>query len=201
MGKKVLIATLYGSDPVMLSVTKLGPERLFLLVNKEPHPEQEKSLKIIQNSLGKVIEIKTLKIDMYNIVSIAEKVVELIDSQPNEDEIYINLTSGRKTQSIGLLFAAYARHEKVKKIAYYQDESKEVVYLPRISFKLTSSQKRILEYLATSKGNKSVKDIADKIELSTAMLYRAIDELKDMDFVSTDDEGIKLTDAGKIARL
>jgi len=32
------------------------------------------------------------------------------------------------------------------------------------------------------------------------MTYRAIDELKDMDMVSTD-EGVKLTDAGRIARL
>jgi CRISPR locus-related DNA-binding protein len=185
----------------MLSVTKLGPERLFLLINKEPHPEQEKSLKIIQDSLGKVMEIKALKIDMYDIVSIAEKVVELIDSQPNEDEIYVNLTSGRKTQALGLLFAAYARHERVKRIAYYEDESKNVVYLPRISFKLTSSQKRILEYLATAKGNKSMKELAEKIDLSTAMLYRAIDELKDQDLVSAEDDGLSLTDAGKIARL
>lgn len=32
------------------------------------------------------------------------------------------------------------------------------------------------------------------------MLYRALDELKDMDLVSTE-KGIELTDAGKIARL
>jgi len=32
------------------------------------------------------------------------------------------------------------------------------------------------------------------------MLYRALDELKDMDLVSSEDK-IKLTDAGKIARL
>ena len=200
MRKRVLIATLYGSDPVMLSVTKMGPDRLILLINKEPNSEQEKSLKIIKDSLGKVIEIKTSKVEMYDIVSIAEKVVEIIDMQPDEDEIYVNLTSGRKTQSIGLLFAAYARHSRVKKIAYYPEDSKDVVYLPRISFKLTSSQKKILEYLHESKGTKSMKALADEIKISTAMLYRSIDELKDMDLVSTE-EGIKLTDAGKIARL
>jgi CRISPR locus-related DNA-binding protein len=200
MGKKVLIATLFGSDAVMLSVTKLGPDRLILLVNKKPTGIQEKSLKLIKDSLGKVIEIKSVKIDMYDIPSIAEKIVETIDLQPEEDEIYVNLTSGRKTQSMGLLFASYARHSKVKKIAYYQEESKDVVYLPRISFKLTSSQKRILEYLHEKDGKKNMKELAEDINLSTAMLYRAIDELKDMDMVSTE-EGIKLTDAGKIARL
>jgi len=63
MNKKVLIATLYGSDPVMSSITKLGPDRLVLLIDKQPNSEQEKSLKVIQVSLGKVLEIKTIKVD------------------------------------------------------------------------------------------------------------------------------------------
>jgi len=200
MGKRVLIATLYHSDAVMFSVTKLSPDRLILLINKTPDEEQEKSLKIIKDSLGSVLDIKTSRVDIYDIVSIAEKVVDIIDMQPDEDEIYVNLTSGRKTQAMGLLFASYARHDKVKKIAYYPEDKKKIIYLPRISFKLTSSQKRILEYLSKHKGEKSMKELADEIKLSTAMLYRAIDELKDMDLVSTD-EGIQLTDAGKIARL
>jgi CRISPR-associated protein Csa3 len=200
MVKRVLIATLYSSDPVMVSVTKLNPDRLFLLMNKEPNVEQEKSLKVIKDSLGSILEIKTIKVDIYDIVGIAEKVVEIIDAQPNDDEILVNLTSGRKTQAMGLLFASYARCERVKKIAYYTEESKEVIYLPRISFRLTSSQKRILEYLSSQNGNKSMKELSEKIHLSTAMLYRAIDELKDMDLVSTEN-GIKLTDAGRIARL
>ncbi|MFW5891130.1 MAG: CRISPR-associated CARF protein Csa3 [bacterium] len=200
MTKRVLIATLFHSDAVMLSVTKLGPDRSILLINKEPTKEQEKSIKTLEGALGKVIEIKKVKVDVYDIVSISEKAVEIIDMQPDEDEIFVNLTSGRKTQSMGLLFAAYARHNRVKKIAYYPEDSKEIVYLPRISFKLTSSQKKILEYLHNNKDGKSIKELADKIEISTAMLYRAIDELKGMDLVSTE-EGVKLTDAGKIARL
>ena len=46
----------------------------------------------------------------------------------------------------------------------------------------------------------SISDLSNKIDLSTTMLYRAIDELKDMDLITTED-GLKLTDAGKIARL
>ncbi|MFH1915625.1 MAG: hypothetical protein ABIJ21_00010 [Nanoarchaeota archaeon] len=43
-------------------------------------------------------------------------------------------------------------------------------------------------------------ELTDKTEISRAMLYKTIQELKDMDLVDTE-EGIKLTDAGKIARL
>ena len=200
MGKKVLIATLYNPEPVILATTRLGPERLILLVDKEPSKEQEKSLKIIEDSLGKVIEVKVVKTDVYDIVNVATKCVDIIDLQPKDDSIYINITSGRKTKAIGLLFAAYARHDRVKKIAYNPEEDKSaVVYLPRLSFKLTESEKKVLEAI----GNDTFEnptELAKKVDLSTAMLYRTLDELKDQDLVTTE-QGIKLTDAGKIARL
>ena len=200
MVKKVLIATLYNPDPVMLATTKLGPDRLILLIDEKPNKEQDKALKLIQDSLGKVLEVKAIKCHVLDIVKVATKCVEIIDMQPKDDHIYVNITSGRKTKAIGLLFAAYARHDRVKKIAYNPEEDKSsVIYLPRLSFKLNESQKKILEYLDA--GNyANIKELSSKIELSTAMLYRAIDELKDMDLVATDD-GLKLTDAGKIARL
>jgi len=200
LGKKVLIATLYSSDPIMLATTRLGPDRLVLLIDKESNPEQDKSLKLINDSLGNVIDVKTIKTDVYDIVKVAAKCVEVIDMQPKDDTIYINITSGRKTKAIGLLFAAYARHDRVKRIAYNPEEDKKaVVYLPRLSFKLTESEKKVLEYIDNGK-YENTGDLAKKIDLSTAMLYRAIDELKDKDLILTEDE-YKLTDAGKIARL
>ena len=36
MGKKVLIATLYSPEPVILATTRLGPERLILLIERNP---------------------------------------------------------------------------------------------------------------------------------------------------------------------
>ncbi|MBI2576049.1 CRISPR locus-related DNA-binding protein [Candidatus Woesearchaeota archaeon] len=200
MGKKVLIATLYSPEPVILATTRLGPERLILLIDNEPSKEQEASLKLIEDSLGKVIEVKVVKTEVYDIVKVATKCVDIIDMQPKEDVIYVNITSGRKTKAIGLLFAAYARHEKVKKIAYNPEEDKtSVVYLPRLSFHLTDSQKKILEMVDKGKFENTA-DLATKADMSQAMVYKAIDELKDMDLVVTE-EGIKLTDAGKIAGL
>lgn len=200
MPKKVLIATLYSAEPVILATTRLGPQKLILLTDKTPSKAQDDAYELINNSLGKVIDVKAVKTEVYDIVKVAEKCVEIIDTQDKDDEIYVNITSGRKTKAIGLLFAAYARHDKVKKIAYNPEEDQNsVIYLPRLSFKLTESQKKILDHLGDSK-YESISKLAEKIDLSTAMLYRAIDELKDMDLVSTE-EGVQLTDAGKIARL
>jgi CRISPR-associated protein Csa3 len=203
MAKKVLIATLYKADPVILACTRLGPDRLILLIDKEPDKEQNASLKLIQESLGKVIDVKSVKTEVYDIVAVASKCVETIDMQPKDDSIYVNVTSGRKPKALGLLFAAYARHERVSKIAYNPEEDKtSIVYLPRLSFKLSESQKQILEKIENNK-YESISDLASKVDLSTAMLYRAIDELKDMDLIESDqdDKAFKITDAGKIARL
>ena len=199
---KVLMATLYSPDPVLVAANRLGPDRLILLIDKKPNKEQEKNYKLIEESLGRVVDVKQVKTEVYDIVSVAEKCVEIIDMQPKNDEIFINITSGRKTKALGLLFAAYARSNRVKKIAYNPEEDKTaVVWLPKMSFKLTKSQKKVLEILADKDYVKiSYTDLAEKIEISRAMLYRSIEELRDLGYVSTED-GLVLTDAGKIAKL
>ncbi len=198
---KVLIATLYSPDPVLLASNRLGPDRLILLIDKTPNKEQEASLKLIKESLGRVVDVKEVKTDVYDIVEIARKCVEIIDMQPKDDWIFINITSGRKTKALGLLFGAYTRADRIRKIAYNPEEDKNaVIYLPKLSFKFTESQKKILDILDDKNKNMSLADMADKIGISKAMLYRNIDELRDLDLITTED-GIKLTDAGKIARL
>jgi len=197
---KVLIATLYSPDPVLLAANRLGPERLILLIDKDPDETQKDSLKLIKESIGRVVDVKTVKCDVYNIVEVAKKCVEVIDMQPREDKVYINITSGRKTKALGLLFAAYARCDHIRKIAYNPEEDKNaIVYLPKMSFKLTESQKKVLEAI-DKKSFKNFTDLAEQIGISRAMLYRNIDELRDMDFITTEDT-LELTDAGRIARL
>ena len=199
---KVLIATLYSPDPVLLAANRLGADRLILLIDEEPNKEQQQNYKLIEESLGRVIDVKQVKTKVYDIVGIAEKCVEIIDMHPKNDEIYINVTSGRKTKALGLLFASYARCNRVNKIAYNPEEDKTaVVWLPKLAFKLNESQRTIL-YNIDKKDYQhlSYADLAEKIGLSKAMLYRSIDELRDMGYITTEN-GLQITDAGKIARL
>ncbi len=194
---KVLIATLYGPDPILVAANKLGPDRMVLLIDSEPSKMQTESLDLIKSSIGRVIDVKTVKTAVYDIVDVARKAVEIIDMQPKDDEIYVNITSGRKTKAIGLLFGAYARYSAVKKIMYFPEEKgSSVVYLPKLQFQLNESQKRVLEYLEKG-GFTTLMDLSEKIDISRAMLYRNIKELEEMGLV----EELKLTDAGKIARL
>ena len=202
--RKVLIATIYNPEPVVLATTRLGPDKLILVYDDKPDKILTAALESIRANYGKVLEIEEVTTAAYDIVEVARKCVEIIDRQGKDDEIYANITSGRKTRAIGLLFASYARHDRVRRIAYNPEEDrKAIVWLPRLSFKLSDSQKTILEAIDEGKFE-SIKDLADKLDkngkLSTAMVYRAIGELEDLDFVITEPK-LELTDGGKIARL
>ena len=69
--KKVLIATLYTPEPVILACTRLGPDKLILIIDKEPDATLTKSLELIKGSLGKVIDIQEVKTDAYDIVAVS----------------------------------------------------------------------------------------------------------------------------------
>ena len=46
------------------------------------------------------------------------------DLLSDKDEIYVDITAGRKTKALGLLFGSYARINRVKKIMYVKEEDK-----------------------------------------------------------------------------
>lgn len=197
---KILIATLYIFEPIIAAATKISADRLYLLIDKEPDEKQSQSLEVIKQSLGTVLEIKTVDTDVYDIVEVAKEAVRIIDLLSDKDEIYIDITAGRKTKALGLLFGAYARSDRIKRIMYVKEENKQVVNLPKLSYSITPGQFKIVEYLSKNSVD-SMSDFATKVDVSKAMLYKHIKELKDMDVVEETTEGLKLTDYGRIVVL
>ena len=194
-----LISTLYAFEPVILASTKIGVDKLILIIDNKPVDKQRASLELVKQSLGKVVEVKQIKTEVYDIVNTAEEVIKAIDYESDKNSIFVNITGARKTQSLGLLFAAYSRIEKIKSIIYITEEEKKIIYLPKLGFNLNNSQKLVLEYI-NNKELTSLAELSNKIKISRGMLYRTIKELKDLGLIY-DDNGFKLTDAGKIAVL
>jgi CRISPR-associated protein Csa3 len=195
----VLISTLYSFEPVILAATKLGIDKLILIIDNKLNEKQKESFELVKNSLGKVVEVKQVKTELYDIVKVAEEAIKAIDYESDKNIIYVNITGARKTQSLGLLFAAYSRIEKIKQIIYIIEETKQMISLPKLNFNLNNSQKLILEYIY-NKELTSLSELSNKIKISRGMLYRVIKELKDLGLIY-EDEGFKLSDAGRIAVL
>jgi CRISPR-associated protein Csa3 len=197
---RVLIATVYTFEPVIAVATKISAERLILLVDKEPDEKQNKSVDLIKQSLGSVLEIKTVKTDVYDIVDVAKESVKIIDLLSDKDEIFIDVTAGRKTKAMGLLFGSYARCDRIRRIMYVKEENKQIVNLPKLSYSVTGGQRKIMEYLENNTA-KSMMELAKKVDVSQGMLYKNIKELKDMDVLEDTNDGFKLTDYGRIVVL
>jgi len=194
----VLLSTIYDSSAVVFAIKKFDIDKVILLIDMKPDDEQRSSVKSVREMFGNLVEIREEKVDVYNIVEISRAVVDVIDSIPEKDTVIVNITAGRKPQSLGVAFAAYQRAGKIKKIIYVTEEKKEIVTLPVLSFNLTDSQSEILRSLEKID---SVSKLEKKLNIQKAMIYRNIKELQNRGFIEKGEKGLKLTDAGKIAIL
>ncbi len=194
----VLLSTGYDSSAVVFAIKKFDIDKAILLTDTKPDDIQSKSVKSVREVFGSLVEIKEEKVDVYNIVDVTQKVVDVIDSISQKDTIFVNITAGRKPQSLGVIFAAYQRANRISKIVYITEEKKNIVILPILSFALTDSQ---LEILRNIDKTDSMSKLEKKLEIGRAMIYRNVKDLQNRGFIEKGQNGLKLTNAGEIAIL
>lgn len=193
-----LISTVYSIEPVMICITQFSPRKVVLIMEEEPPREKEQVKKIIEDTLGKFIKVQIKETSLYDVVQIAKDTVDTIDEERAKGrKIVVNISGGRKTQALGVLFGCYARNNDVQRIAYVTEEEGEVIDLPILSFGISKTKKKLLEEL--KKGETSVKNLALKLGISRGMTYNHIRELRNMGFI--DPEKLEITSAGEIATL
>jgi CRISPR-associated protein Csa3 len=195
---KILITPIYSDNSIVLAINRFSIERLFLIVSKKSDDKQKKAVESLKKHYGDIIEIKEKKTDVYDLVGTASLVKDIIDDLSNTDEIYLNITTGRRPQALGVLFAGYKRPDRIKKVFYVTEDTKEVITIPILSFDITEAQQKILENIEDID---KISQMSGEIDVSKAMVYRAIKELKDKGLVEETSTGHKLTEAGKIARM
>ena len=108
----------------------------------------------------------------------------------------MHISEGRKTQSLGALFAGFIKKDKIKGVYYLIEETNKALPLPLLDFKLSSTKTMILKELAS--GNKKVADIIKKSKKSKAMIYAHLTELKKNGYIT---DNYEITDAGRICIL
>jgi CRISPR-associated protein Csa3 len=191
-----LISTIYSLEPVMFCITHFSPKKIVLLMDKKPDSKQSEAVRMLNATLGTVLQIETKETSVYDVLTIAKDAVDAIeDEYGKKNEIIVNITGGRKPQALGALFGCYARHDMVNKIVYVTEEEKQIIELPILNFGISRTKKRILEQL--EKEGTSVRDLSDNIEISRGMTYNHIRELRAMGFI--DQDKLKITTAGKLA--
>ena len=191
-----LISTIYSIEPVMVCITNFSPKKVVLLREEDAPKEQLKVEGILQDTVGKFIDIENKITSLYDVVRVAKDTVDIIEAENAQGrKIVVNISGGRKPQALGALFGCYARHKMIERIVYVTEEDSHILDLPILNFGISETKLMVLEEL--KKGETSVKNLAMKIGISRGMTYNHIRELREMGFIAPDT--LEITTAGKLA--
>ncbi|AUB56278.1 MULTISPECIES: CRISPR-associated CARF protein Csa3 [Methanobacterium] len=194
--ENTLISTIYSLEPVMACITQFSPNKIILLREENPPDKIVEAERMLQETVGKILEIKSIPTSVYNVVIVAQDTVEIIEEEyAHGRNIVVNISGGRKPQALGALFGSYARHNMVEKIVYITEEDKNIIDLPILNFGISKTKRIILEELYAGENN--VKNLSIKIGISRGMTYNHIRELREMGLI--DPKAFKITSAGELA--
>lgn len=200
--KKILVSNAYDFTPMVGAITKIGPDVVYAVMDNNPDSHQKEALKKLKNTF-KHIEFKEIKTEIYKVYEIAKEIVKAIDQIYTQDtEIYVDLTSGRKTKSIGILLGCYQRSDKIKEVLYFTQEINQMITLPKLSFEVSKKSSDLLEII--SKKPISLPDLANNKKLNSmgrTSVYLNIRDLKEKGLVFENNGVLYLTDYGKLVIL
>ena len=197
---KTLISTIFEGGAVNAAIIKFTPDKVILIGVDKSDPERKSNLKKAIDEVKnkyKTINFEVLDTSVYEIPKIVNDVCKTIDKEHKAgNKITIHISEGRKTQSLGALFAGFIKKDKIEGVYYLIEETGKALPMPLLDFKLSSTKTFILKELAS--GNKKVADIIKKSKKSKAMIYAHIIELKKNGYLTED---MEVTDAGRICIL
>ena len=200
--KKILLTNTYSFTPMVGAITKVGPDIIYLIMDKEPDDKQKEAKEKLKNTF-KHIEFKEIKTSVYEVYEIAKEIIVAIDKiyKEEENEIYVDITAGRKTKSIGIMLGCYARSHKIKDILYFTQEINQMVVIPKLSFEISKKAYDLLEEI--SKKGISLPELAnsDKFNIGRTAIYNNIRDFKEKGLVGEKNNLLSLTDYGKLILL
>jgi hypothetical protein len=177
-------------------------DNLVLILDNRSDPLQDEALKIIQSKVGDSADVEIIKVDGTDALSVAQELVSAIDSfDKKEDEICINVSSLKHTKTLGVIYGAYARSDKVKEIIYVNKEDRKIIKIPKLSLNLTKNQRKILLYfkqLQEGKQQATKRKVYDYFKIDKSSFYYIVNMLRDKGLLEPDNT---VTEMGEVALL
>ncbi|MDD3178044.1 MAG: CRISPR-associated CARF protein Csa3 [Candidatus ainarchaeum sp.] len=200
--KKILFTNTYSFTPMVGAITKINPEEIYLIIDKKPDEHQKEAKEKLKNTF-KHIKFKEIKTSVYEVYEIAKEIIKEIDKVYNEDinEIYIDITSGRKTKSIGIMLGCYARSNKIKEILYFTQEINKMISIPKLSFEINKNAYDLLSTISKKKITLSELANSNNKKLGRTAVYNNIRDFKEKGLVNEINGNLSLTDYGKLILL
>lgn len=199
--ERVIISTFFEGMAIRHIIPKLSPTKLVIILDdlkasEEKRQKMNLSLNTLNEFFKGVLEIETMKITSYNIPLIIKEVVNKIDLEYKENkEVLVHISEGRKTTSLGLLYASYVRNNKVEGAYYITEEEHNLIRLPMLNFEINQTKKEILKMIDS--GKEDLEKMMKKLDLKQSAIYYNINELIKDGYIKKDDN-LELTDLGKV---
>ena len=192
---KVLISTIFEGRATPIVIYKLSPDKLILIDTHKETKERKKAIDDIKEKFGNLSHIEVIKTDEFDVTKITPDVLTAIRKEEG-NEIYIHVSEARKTMMLGALFAGYIAKDGVKGIYYVREDNNEILPLPLLDFKLSSTKEELLREL--EKGNKDAIKLAEKLKVHKTIIYVHAKELIKNGYLT---EEWNLTPSGRIVIL
>ncbi|MGZ4847619.1 MAG: CRISPR-associated CARF protein Csa3, partial [Halobacteriota archaeon] len=195
----VMIATVgFESEPLIIGIQTFNIKRMILIREANPPSEVKKVENLMASTFGSVIDIITKEVpNWYDILGLVDLVTYLIKSEhDNGNTVYVNITGGRKTASIGALLGVFKMVDEVKEVFYVTEEEHRILPLPKISWALQRTKYNLLKLI--DEGVSDVDALKDELEISRVMTYTHLRDLRDQALIVESPSGYELTLAGKL---
>ena len=195
---KVMISTVYKGVAVPKAIHLLSPEKVILLdadeTDSRRNEERKKGITLIKDKFGDFVKISVIKTSLYDLVKITKDVAKIIDDESEKgNEVYVNITESRKTQSIGTMYGAYVRKDKVRGIYYITEEEQRLISLPVIDIKLKGTKEKLIVLIES--GMTKAKDLAEKLDVHISLIYANFKEMQKEGLL---DDNLQVTEAGRL---
>lgn len=189
---KVVISTFYKGNTILPLISKINPNRIYLVYNLPKDGIVSASLDMIKTYI-KEKEFVDIEVFAYELYDVAKKINDVIKKELDENnEIFICTTEGRKTVTLGTLLGASLNKNNIEENYYIIEESNSLITLPLFNLKISDGKREILQEIFNSK----LEELKEKNDKST--LYVQLKELREDNYI---DKENKITELGKIVLL
>ncbi|MDD5457173.1 MAG: response regulator [Candidatus Margulisbacteria bacterium] len=195
---RVMIGTLYNYRGILANVNNYSVNKIFLILPEIMDSHSSKSLATFKNSLSPDVEIVTKSSIKYkDMIEISREVARIIDNLPKETVVFIDISSGDKLITLGILFGAYARAERIKYILYLPEKSNKVICLPKVEYEINDAQKNLLKAIIKKPGITTLELVKNQ-SISQGLIYKYIRKFLEINALNKENEQLFITDLGHL---
>lgn len=175
-----------------INIYKHSPNKVYIVTIDDKKTIEDAN--IIRSKFPN-LEFETVFIKEFDVVGITERLNKIIKKEKG-NQIFINVTEGRKTMFLAGIYVASLNKDEVEGAFYLRQDTHELMPVPLIDFDVSPNKLKILAEL--DKGNKKAMAIANKMKVNRSLIYASIKDLIKGRYITKEWD---VTDSGKICLI